>query len=163
MAAQELAADESAGEARLRRAACLLGDTSWRMHPDYRAEDAFRQVIGHPGLQVAHDERIFLALAAFGRYTARQGAETFAPIVGLLAPEAAARARVLGLAARLGETVSGGVAEVLDRFTLTAEHGHGRLRLGHAAADAALLGEVVLKRFHTLAAAMSLSPTIEVG
>src|SRR5690606_5896958 len=33
-----LFADESAADARLRRAACLLADIAWRVHPEFRAE-----------------------------------------------------------------------------------------------------------------------------
>jgi hypothetical protein len=80
---------------------------------------------------------------------------------GLIREEDVQRARILGLALRLGETISGGDPATLDRFSLLRRDEDGRLCLHHAAADRALVGEVVVKRLSGLASAMALGPAIE--
>ena len=56
--------EETAGERRLRRAACLLSDIGWRTHPDYRAAHACaealraRPVRQPPGARVSRPRRL---------------------------------------------------------------------------------------------------------
>ena len=63
--------DETASNHRLRRAATLLSDMGWRIHPEYRAEHSFRAIIGAPFVAVGHDERLFLARTLYVRYAGR--------------------------------------------------------------------------------------------
>ncbi|MDP6952532.1 MAG: hypothetical protein QGF53_07195, partial [Alphaproteobacteria bacterium] len=156
-----LAVDENEHEALLREAACLMSDIAWRAHPDHRADDAFRQIFTHPGLLVQHRDRAYLALAVYHRYTGKESPKIRDYVQGLIREDDIQRARVLGLALRLGETISGGDPTTLDRFSLIQRTGDGRLCLCHAAADRALVGEVVVKRLGGLASAMSLGPAIE--
>jgi exopolyphosphatase/guanosine-5'-triphosphate,3'-diphosphate pyrophosphatase len=159
---RELFPDEAPQATRLRHAACLLSDISWRAHPDYRAEHAFMEVLRHPGLHLDHHERAFLALAVFGRYTSREAPALVARVARLVEPEAAARAQVIGLAARLGETISGGVPGLVDRFALKVDGERGILKLRYSRRDERLIGEVVVRRLETLARAMDLAPELEV-
>ena len=147
----------------LREAAGLLSDIAWRAHPDHRANDVFRQVFTHPGLLVEHRDRAFLALAVYHRYTGKEMPQVLDQLHGLIRGEEVQRARILGLAFRLGETISGGDPTTLDRFALLRRKDEGRLCLRHTAADRALLGEVVVKRLNGLATTMALRPAIEEG
>ena len=63
-----------------------------------------------------------------------------------------------GLAARLGETLSGGVPGFLARFALSLGEHPPTLRLRRAQQDRNMLGETVMRRFETLAAAMERAP-----
>ena len=157
----DLAENESAQEALLREGACLLSDIAWRAHPDHRADDAFRQIFTHPGLLVEHRDRAFLALAVYHRYTGKESPDMLERMHGLIREDDVQRARILGLALRLGETISGGDPTTLDRFSLIRREEDRRLCLLHAAADRALVGEVVVKRLSGLASAMTLGPAIE--
>ena len=150
----DLAENESAQEALLREGACLLSDIAWRAHPDHRADDAFRQIFTHPGLLVEHRDRAF-------RYTGKESPDMLERMHGLIREDDVQRARILGLALRLGETISGGDPTTLDRFSLIRREEDRRLCLLHAAADRALVGEVVVKRLSGLASAMTLGPAIE--
>ena len=151
--------DETAGERRLRRAACAIGDIGWRAHPDARAEQASAEALYAPALYASHPERCFLAGAVFARYANREsGGKLRAASERLLAPETRRRARIVGLAARLGEALSGGVPGILRRFPLSLEAHPPTLRLRRAPGDEAMLGESVMRRFETLAAEMGCAP-----
>ena len=59
---------ETDEERRLRHAACLLSDISWRAHPDYRGEQSLI-LIAHAALGgIDHPGRVFLALAIYFRH-----------------------------------------------------------------------------------------------
>ena len=146
--------DETEAESRLRRAACLLAGIGWRAHPDYRAEHASAEVLYAPTLHVSHEERCFLARAVFARYTGREAAGALGAAERLMSDGAVARARCVGMALRLGETLSGGVPGVVGRFPLALGACGKSLRLGHAPKDRNMLGDVVMRRFETLAAFM---------
>ena len=150
--------EESAGERRLRRAACLLSDVGWRTHPDYRAEHASAEALRARALRADHGERAFLALAVFGRYASRAASGELRAVERLLGEEAARRARVLGLALRLGEALCGGAPGTLGRFAL--EPRGGFLRLTCRPRDRGMAGEVVTRRFEALAALMGLTPRL---
>ena len=151
--------EETGGERRLRRAACSIGDIGWRAHPDARAEQASAEVLYAPALYASHSERCFLACAIFARYTNHEsGGVLRAAAERLLAPETRRRARIVGLAARLGETLSGGVPGFLARFSLSLGEHPPTLRLRRAQQDRNMLGETVMRRFETLAAAMERAP-----
>lgn len=152
--------DEAPPARRLRHAACLLGDIGWRTHPDYRAAHAGAEVLHASALGASHEERVFLSLAVFGRYTSRETTGELRAVERLLDEEAVRRARVTGLAIRLGATLSGGVPGVLCRFALRPAPRAGALRLECSAGDRNLLGEVVLRRFETLARLMGLAPEL---
>jgi exopolyphosphatase/guanosine-5'-triphosphate,3'-diphosphate pyrophosphatase len=131
-------------------AACRLADLGTQLHPDHRASLIFEQVLRAPIAGLGHDERVFLACAAFARHTASRD-KPDAPIVSrLLSPERYQRARALGAAIRLGCDLSGRSPELLGRtrldirpkdLTLQADPGWEEI----------CLGEAVAKRAQTLA------------
>ena len=76
-------------------------------------------------------------------------------VARLCAPEDLKRACQWGLAMRLGQRLSGGVAASLERSRLA--WADGTLRLELKKSDAALYGEAVERRLGTLASALGCS------
>ncbi len=112
-------ADESEDEARLRLAACLLGDIGWIDHPDARARLAFDRTMTIPVAGLNHKARAFLAHVIHARYGGLEDKTTVkvAERIGLDEPEIG-RARSLGMAMRLGYTLSAGREEALAETAL---------------------------------------------
>nr|WP_232328794.1 Ppx/GppA family phosphatase [Sphingomonas horti] len=139
-------------DARLRLAACLLGDTGWRANPEFRAERAFET--GAHGNWVGIDARgrVLLGQALFTAFGG--GAGSLGALATLVGENDVRRAIRWGLAIRLGQRLSGGVAGPLRRSSLKVE---GRaLCLSLPGQDRGLYGEAVEKRFRQLAEAMGL-------
>jgi len=150
-----LFADEGVADARLRHAACLLADVGWRAHPEFRAERGLETALH--GNWVGVDAR---GRAMMGRalYTSFGGAGTLDIVNRLCPADDVARADRWGLAMRLGQRLSGGVAEALEasRLGLSREG----LVLTLAAEDGALYGEPVERRHKALAAAFGVKPVL---
>ncbi|AJP74330.1 exopolyphosphatase [Sphingomonas hengshuiensis] len=141
---------EAPGLARLRHAACLLADVGWRANPEFRAERGME--IGLHGNWVGIDAT-GRALVAQALHTSLGGAMvTPDPLARLAGPEALQRAKLWGLAMRLGQRLSGGVAAPLRRSRLTLQG--NALLLELEPEDAALYGEAVEKRHKALASAL---------
>ena len=62
---------ETEEEKRLRYAACLLSDISWRAHPDYRGEQSLILIAQSALGGIDHPGRVFLALAIYFRHAGR--------------------------------------------------------------------------------------------
>jgi exopolyphosphatase/guanosine-5'-triphosphate,3'-diphosphate pyrophosphatase len=151
-----LFADDRAGDARLRIAACQLADVGWRANPDFRAERGVE--IALHGNWVAIDAR-GRAMLAQALWTALGGATTSPDPLPALASEAALRRAVQwGLAMRLGQRLSGGLAAPLTRSSVSDEGGAIRLILKPK--DAPLYGEAVQKRHRALATAMGMQAVL---
>ncbi len=152
------AGDDRAG-ARLRLAACLLSDVAWSANPDYRAARAVEIALHGNWRAVTPAERVILAHAlhiGFG------GAPHDFALHGAGAdPAALNRARQWGLAIRLAQRLSGGLPSLLDQCRLFRRG--DALVLEFDAGASALAGEPVARRLRHLAAAMGLSPLVEVG
>jgi exopolyphosphatase/guanosine-5'-triphosphate,3'-diphosphate pyrophosphatase len=142
---------ETAARRRLRRAAALLGDVAWHEHPDYRAEQALRHALFMPVTGVDHGERVFLAAALHARYGGGMASEPH-PAFKLLDEEALAAARLVGLALRLGYTLSGGVPALLAGSGLALTD--AALVLTLSAESAGRFGESVQRRLDALARAL---------
>ncbi len=149
-----LFAGDKPEDERLRHAACLLGDVGWQANPEFRAERG-REIALH-GNWVAIDAR-GRAMVAQALHTALGGGmDAPEPLTSLADWGDLARAAQWGLAIRLAQRLSGGVAGPLKRSSV-AVHGEG-LMLRLEQRDAALYGEAVAKRHKTLATAMGLKP-----
>ncbi|MFD1787195.1 Ppx/GppA family phosphatase [Sphingomonas floccifaciens] len=141
---------DSADRARLRHAACLLADVGWRANPEFRAERGVE--IALHGNWIAIDAR-GRALVAQALHSSLGGEATSPDPLGRLAPhDELAVAVQWGLAMRLGQRLSGGVAAPLDRTRLTLDEQTLTLHVG--AQDAALYGDTVEKRHRALASSM---------
>lgn len=150
---------ESAAAHRLRLAACLIGDVGWREHPEYRAGHAAREVLHGPLIGLEHSGRAFLALALLARYGGNRAQAEAEPWAALL-PDAETRDRawVLGLALRLGLTLSGGERSILVESALHL--GGKALVLELPAGAVALAGETVLRRLDQLALALGVQSEV---
>ncbi len=147
--------DDSAGDVRLRRAGCLLADIGWRAHPDFRAERGLE--IALHGNWVGIDAR-GRAMLGQALYTNFGGERPVALIDQLISPEERLRATRWGLAMRLGQRLSGGVAAPLEASAIVIERSELCLRL--AAEDRALYGEAVERRHKALASALGLRQVV---
>jgi len=144
----------------LRLAICLLSDTGWRSHPDYRADAAFRRVLYAPFTGLNHRERAFIALAVYVRYAGTTEGKAVAPARALIGEDELDLVRVIGLALRLGHAISGGTAGILARGRLSIDR--GPLTMTLTKEDAGLLGPAIDKRLATLAAALDREYRIEI-
>ena len=144
-------------DARLVRAACLLHDTTWRAHPDYRADMCFETVTRANMGGIDHQGRLFLAWAIRSRYNSGKAGQ--GDTLALLPKAAIETARSLGLAMRLGAMISGAQAVMLQDTALAVKGNEVLLVLNGKAK--ALLGEVLEKRFQNLAKAMGLVPVLD--
>ena len=91
---------------RLIRAACLLHDTTWRAHPDYRAEVCFDNATRANLGGLDHPGRVFLGLALLHRYKNSRAGSRLEPLFRLLTDEQIRDAEVLGKAMRFGAMFS---------------------------------------------------------
>lgn len=147
--------DDDKSGARLRLAGCLLADIAWAAHPDFRADRGVDMALHGNWVAIDAPGRVRLAQALF---TAFGGGRTlpYPHIAGLCGPDELQRATRWGLAIRLGQRLSGGVAAGLERSRLERRGGALRLKLK----DAALAGEAVERRLRSLAAALGLQPEL---
>jgi len=136
--------------ARLRHVACLLGDVGWMANPELRAERGLD--IALYGNWVGVDVR-GRAMIAHALYTSFGGGGTPAPLVAQLSsPEDCATAAAWGLAMRLGQRLSGGVAGPLEFSRLSIDDKTLTLTLPDG--QALLYGEAVERRHKQLASVL---------
>lgn len=151
-----LFASESATDGRLRLAACLLGDIGWAANPDFRAERGLEVALhgNWLGLDARGRALIGQALfAAFGGGNARP-----AILSTLATDEELSRAQIWGLAMRLGQRLSGGVAAPLKTSGVAIDG--DRLILSLMNDAKILLGDPVERRLKQLATASGKTPEI---
>jgi exopolyphosphatase/guanosine-5'-triphosphate,3'-diphosphate pyrophosphatase len=148
----------SRSPARLVHAACLLSDIAWTDHPDYRAEHGFHRVLTLPLVGVDHPGRAFLATAIAARHGADLQDELLQPARALLEPAALRAAHVVGLALRLGFTLSGGAPGVLVECGLKLHDDAVVLTL--PASGSVVIGDAVLRRLDALARGLGFAPQI---
>lgn len=153
-----LFAEEPPELARLRHAACLLADVGWRANPEFRDERGME--IGLHGNWVGVDAagRALIAQALYASLGGKMDSPE--PLGRLAGPEALRRAKRWGLAMRLGQRLSGGVAAPLQRSRLVIEDSSLALLLEPD--DEALYGDTVERRHKALAAAFGRQPVLEV-
>jgi exopolyphosphatase/guanosine-5'-triphosphate,3'-diphosphate pyrophosphatase len=133
--------------ARLRHAACLLADVGWRANPEFRAERGLEIALHGNWVAIDGRGRALLAQALFTCLGG--GLNSPDPLTRLANNAELDRAKRWGLAMRLGQRLSGGVAAPLDRSRLELGERAVRLCLDHD--DAALYGEAVERRHKALA------------
>jgi len=148
--------EDSPATQRLRHATCLLADVGWHANPEFRAERGVE--IALHGNWVAIDAR-GRAVIAQALWTSLGGGSGTPPgLDQLAAPAELKRAVQWGLAIRLGQRLSGGVAGPLERSKLREDG--AALTLHLAGNDLAFYGEAVQKRHAVLAAACDREPVL---
>ncbi|MGL4281688.1 MAG: exopolyphosphatase, partial [Albidovulum sp.] len=134
---------------RLVRAACLLHDTTWRAHPDYRAEVCFDNATRANLGGLSHAERVFLGLALLHRYKNSREGSRMEPLFALLTDHQISEAEVLGKAMRFGAMFS--IKSPEDAGSLDWRPKKKILQLTLKPGAEALFGEVAQARFASLA------------
>jgi exopolyphosphatase/guanosine-5'-triphosphate,3'-diphosphate pyrophosphatase len=152
--------DDGPKMARLRLAACLLSDIAWAAHPDFRADRGIDMALHGNWVAIDAPGRVMLAQALFCNFGGGRDLP-YPEIAALCSAERLHRAAKWGLAMRLGQRLSGGVAACLKRTSLSRDGEVLRLEVGRK--DSALLGESVERRLKTLAGEMGLRPETAVG
>lgn len=143
-------------DARLRTAACLLGDIGWAANPDFRAERGLEVALHGNWLGVDARGRAMIGQALF---TSFGGGNARPAILEALADgDDLSRAHRWGLAMRLGQRLSGGCAEPLEQSSVAISGEHLVLTLDPLAEP--LIGEAVERRLKQLAAALGKTPKI---
>jgi exopolyphosphatase / guanosine-5'-triphosphate,3'-diphosphate pyrophosphatase len=140
--------EEDDDDRRLRHAACLLSDISWRAHPDYRGAQAYDLVANAAFVGVDHPSRAFLALAAAYRHLSNEDFVT-PQSRSLVTARNLDRARILGAAMRVAFNISAAMPGVLPRASMICEK--GRVVLTLPAELAALSSERLQSRMRQFA------------
>lgn len=141
--------DESPADQRIRLAACLLADTGWRAHPGFRAERGLEMALHGNWVGIEASGRGKMAQALFTNFGGGAGAvDELASLCSAAELEQASR---WGLAMRLGQRLSGGVADPLELSRISLDDENLALCLDQS--DAELYGEPVAKRHRQLASA----------
>ncbi|WP_188659414.1 Ppx/GppA phosphatase family protein [Sphingomonas metalli] len=151
-----LFASDAPSHGRIRHAACLLADVGWRANPEFRAERGLEIALHGNWVAIEAEERAMLAQALFTSLGGGMGHP--APLPRLAPPEALRRAVDWGLAMRLGQRLSGGLAGPLTRSSL-ALHGDA-VALALRPEDRSLYAETVEKRHSALATALARKPVL---
>jgi exopolyphosphatase / guanosine-5'-triphosphate,3'-diphosphate pyrophosphatase len=151
------------GEDRMRliRTACLLHDTAWRAHPDYRAEVCFDNATRANLGGLDHPGRVFLGLALLHRYKNSRAGSRLEPLFRLLSEDDIRDAEVLGKAMRFGAMFSVADPASAGSLRLKARKKSEReLELALTPLGVGLFGEVAQARFSALAQAMKAVPSV---
>ncbi len=150
---------EGASDRRIRLAACLLSDTAWRAHPDFRAERGVDLALHGNWVAITAPERAALACALHFCFGGSGQAPVLATFARLAPPDLLVRARAWGQALRLGQRLTGGTAAALAASRLTRDDGGVVLSL--ARSRSALLGETVARRLKLLGVALGAEARVE--
>ena len=142
-------------ENRLRRAACHLAGIGKGLHPDYRADLVFDDVLYAPLANLTHQERAYLALILFSSYTGKHLPKNGEAVEALLSEETRHAARTYGAAMRLAIVATGRSADLFDSFKLRVID--GALDLTAEPSMDALLSDRVRYRLKKLSQLCSLS------
>jgi len=149
--------EEDEEDRRLRHAACLLSDISWRAHPDYRGAQAYDLVANAAFIGVDHPSRAFLALAAAYRHLSNEDFVT-PQSRSLVSARQLDRARIIGAAMRVAYNISAAMPGVLPRAPMVLDKGHVVLTL--PAALAPLSSERLQSRMRQFARLIGSDPEI---
>jgi exopolyphosphatase/guanosine-5'-triphosphate,3'-diphosphate pyrophosphatase len=153
--------DESASERRLRHAACLLSDTGWRAHPDYRGSHSVTLITHATFLGIDHPGRAYVALAVFFRYSGLSLDKVDAGVAEMAGARLLSLARLFGALLRVAFPVSAAMAGIIGRTPLVVEG--RRLVLTLPPDLAPLANERLMKRLRALAKIADREAAIEIG
>lgn len=144
---------------RLVKAACLLHDTTWRAHPDYRAEACFDNATRANLGGLDHPGRVFLGLALLHRYKNSRSGSRMELLFRLLSESDIQDAEALGKAMRFGAMFS--VGDPARAGELQWNEKKRLLTLALTEEGTGLFGEVAQARFAALALALKAQTKIQ--
>jgi exopolyphosphatase/guanosine-5'-triphosphate,3'-diphosphate pyrophosphatase len=160
MAFKAIGLEETAEEARLRKAACLLADIHWRAHPEYRGEQSLNLIAHAAFIGIDHPGRAYLALANFYRHEGLIDEALSPRIRELATTRLMERARALGATLRIAHLISGAMPDIVQRSRIEAR---GKTLALILPPDLAPLGGArVQRRLGQLAKIAGLEPVIAV-
>jgi len=142
---------------RLRLAACLLGDIGWAANPDFRAERGLEVALHGNWLGIDARGRAMIGQTLFSAFGG--GQERPAILQKLASEDDLKRAQQWGLAIRLAQRLSGGVAAPLKQSSVSL--GDAKLVLTIKGDVELLLGDAVERRLRQLAASLGKSAEIQ--
>lgn len=110
--------EETAEEARLRTASCLLADIGWRAHPDYRGEQSLNIIAHAAFVGVDHPGRAYIGLSVFYRHSGLSDDELGPGLREIVPTRYRERARALAAIFRVAYLVSASMPGVMPRTSL---------------------------------------------
>lgn len=150
---------ETDEDRRLRRAACLMSDVGWRVHPDHRGEQTLSLIANANFGDVTHRDRAFMGLSVYYRYAGFSEQNEPPMSARELVTEALdERARLLGAAFRVAHLISAARPGVLPATHFRTEGRKLMLVFEHSLVD--LVADRVGSRFKQLAKMVGRSGTI---
>ena len=152
--------DDRPQAARLRLAACLLSDIAWAAHPDFRAERGIDMALHGNWVAINAPGRVMLAQALFCAFGGGR-ALPYPAIGALCTADELDRAASWGLAMRLGQRLSGGVAAGLEGSRLMRRASKLVLELNRT--NAALATEIVRRRLDSLAGTLGVKAELRIS
>ena len=152
-------AGQSAHEARLCQAACLLSDSVWNVNPEYRADHALDHALDGSWPGVSASDRAVIAAALWTVHAGKRPLpET---LMALAKPEALAQAVIWGLAIRVAHRLDGGTGGALGDSRLEGDGATLRLYLKGLAVR--LQSNSVSRRLQALGEALGYAQTAIMG
>ena len=146
-------------DARLYKAACLLAGIGKNLHPDYRAELVFDDILYAPIAGLTHEERAFLALILFRSFTHKRPVPNAAAVEKILDASQIKTARSIGAIIRLAIVATGRSVELLGDFKLYMDD--DVLTLSVTQEEGALMTDQVMFRLKRLGQFMGLSTHVD--
>jgi exopolyphosphatase / guanosine-5'-triphosphate,3'-diphosphate pyrophosphatase len=137
----------------------LIADLGWSSNPEFRALSGEELALHGSWVGVTARDRVILASALCTTFGGRQ--DDLVTVESLVEPHILERARIWGLAIRLGHRLSGGAAEALERCPVKMEG--DALVLNIPQELAALDNAAIRGRLARLAAAVGLPDRVEIG
>jgi len=150
--------DDEPATRRLRLASCLLADVAWQANPGFRADRGIEMALHGNWVAVSPAGRVVMAQALSANFGRDRLPDP--RLAQLCSQEALTRAHCWGLAMRLGQRLSGGVASVLKRTNLS--RANGAVQLSVRRGEEPLIGDQVQRRLMRLAEAMGREPVVVV-
>jgi exopolyphosphatase/guanosine-5'-triphosphate,3'-diphosphate pyrophosphatase len=135
---------------RLNLASCLLADVAWQAAPMFRADRGVEMALHGDWTAVDAPGRVIMAQALSSNFGRDRLPDS--RLTQLCKPEHLERAHCWGLAMRLGQRISGGVASVLEGTSLNLSDTAVTLCVPHR--EEALAGDAVRRRLQRLAEAL---------
>jgi len=148
-----------AADSRLYKAASLLAGIGKNLHPDYRAELVFDDILYAPIAGLTHEERAFLALILFRSFTHKRDVPNVAVIEKILDKTQIETARSVGAIIRLAIVATGRSVELLSEFKLYIDD--DILTLSVSQEEGALMTDQVMFRLKRLGQFMGLSTHVD--
>jgi exopolyphosphatase/guanosine-5'-triphosphate,3'-diphosphate pyrophosphatase len=151
--------DDSPEMRRLRLASCLLADVAWQANPGFRADRGIEMALHGNWVAVSPAGRVVMAQALSANFGRDRLPDP--RLMQLPKEEHLVRATSWGLAMRLGQRLSGGVAAVLKRTNLSRLN--GAIQLNVRRGEEPLVGDAVERRLMRLAEALGREAVIVSG